>query len=239
MKLVVTNTVFATLTFNAICSINAVAGILIDDFETGSIDVSRLGGSVVEETQTGLDPSHIIGGERLITVGQSGDAPQHLNIDAGQLKFNSGDSFGYFQVAYGSSTSPLNLDLLASGANAFVLDFEAPYVPLARIVLRSSTGSENPSIGNFDTVFFPSGLARVVVPFDAYGSVDLRQVEEIVLDVSRVRPLSQIAFLRIATIPEPSSVCLLALGALGLSVIRGWHWLAVAHQCDKVTRGKL
>ncbi len=198
----------------------AQAGTVIDDFQSGSITVTRGGDHPGEAMQTGLDSSSVVGGERSITVGEFGGAGQTLSIDAtsGKLNFLTNESHGYFMVEYGSEVMPLNLDLLANGANALVLDFT-----------KSSTSTSQPlrllifttgDAGTFQSRLFaevpqtlPNGLTRLRFPFEFISpEADFQRVERIELSASRVRPLSSFTIHRIATVPEPSALFLVIVG---------------------------
>ena len=75
---------------------------MIDDFETGIISLSKVNNEAVEESQTGLDPSRAIGGRREFRVGEFGTVGQKLSVESGKLIFETEDSFGYFDLSYGT-----------------------------------------------------------------------------------------------------------------------------------------
>lgn len=197
------------------------AGVIIDDFRSGDITVSRTGDTVAEATQTGLSSS-VVGGGRFIKVGEFGSAGQTLSIDAssGTMEFETGDSHGYFSVVYGSEGEPLNLDLLAEGAGAIVLDTintsSSTGQPLRLSVF--TTGDE----GTVTSRLFAeapqtlqNGLSRLTFSFEFISpEADFRRVERIELSAGRVRPLTSLTIHHFATIPEPTTYSLMLVGSL-------------------------
>ena len=103
---------------------NVVHAVVIDDFGDGAITVERDGFSEVSMDQVGLNPANVLGGRRSLTVGTFGSATQTATVDTsqGQLRLQTSDTFGYFEICYGGDTNPLNVNLLAAGANAFEID---------------------------------------------------------------------------------------------------------------------
>jgi hypothetical protein len=200
--------------------------VVIDDFEVGSITVARLGATFVEETQTGLDPTHVLGGSRFIQVGRGDSVPQTLTVKADEslMTLETGNTFGYFDLGYGSDSDPLNLNLLAAQLSSFVVDFtsSSTSLPLLGVIVRTATAEE--AIGATSTTTLPNGLQRAVVPFDRYPpSVDLGNVEQIVLRMIRFPPNNVLTIHRFLAVPEPSSL-LLGL-ALSLAFVRGrWRY---------------
>lgn len=201
----------------------ALASKLIDDFSVGSILVERTADTIATAEQTGLDLTRVVGGERSFAVGEFGIATQTLSVDAtmGSMTFETGATPGYFTVGYGSVESPLGLDLMANGADAFVVDFfdDLVYPQSNRfgVGVHTATGSGFVSPNSFGVEIqtLANGLSRVVLPFELYvTNVDFRQVDRIELGVARFPQNSSITFHLLATIPEPSTLMLCA-GCIG------------------------
>lgn len=219
----VSRVVSALLIF-AICE-STSGGTVIDSFSSGSIVVSK---EIGEATQTGLNESSVIGGERFIQVGEFGASPQTLTIEASSsmLTFETGDTNGYFTVRYGSPDFPLDLDLQADGSNAFALDFVATFeIPRLNITVFTSTGSDSGGTNHIDVNLqpLPNGMTRAVIPFDIYDeNLDFGSVDQIELDASRFPRFSTVMIGRFATIPEPTT-CALSLATFCLLCRRGRH----------------
>src|SRR5262245_54244715 len=92
--------------FSALGSV--APAVTIDDFSVGQIEVSRTGTMAATALQVGLDPDHVQGGSRDISVGEFGGVVQTLVVDtaASELRFST-SSTGYFQITYGSAAAPL------------------------------------------------------------------------------------------------------------------------------------
>ncbi|MEQ8618820.1 MAG: hypothetical protein RIB44_19775 [Lacipirellulaceae bacterium] len=203
-----------------------VAAIVIDDFSVGPITVERTGVDPGMAEQLGLNPTNVIGGVRSISVGSSGSPIQTLEIQAeeSQLVFETGPHantfIGYFDISYGSTSLPLNIDLTANGANAFLLEYETNLdrVPLARVIVSSPSGTDNPAFSNFDTQPLPGGRTRIVLPFDRYPRVDFENVTQISLDVARFPSASQITFYRFETVPEPTTAMLIVASLMSFAI---------------------
>ena len=200
------------------------AAVVIDNFQVGSITVARLGDTVAGAEQSGLEPASVLGGRRSIVVGEYGTSEQTLTIDAaaGQMSFVTGDTHGYFDIAYGSPANPLNLDLLADGANAFALTYDpTPEKPRIGVMVVSATGTS--TIGTYSAGVYSETLAdgstRFVLPFDQFlADVDFQNVEQIVLSSSRFSPQSQVMLSELITVPEPATIT--CIGLLGVAAFR-------------------
>src|SRR4051812_20390135 len=78
-----------------ILSTNVASAIIIDDYAVGPITVA--GPSV--QTQSGLDPAHVLGGSREFSVGQSGSGSM-LSIDPQTGLTLQSSGTGYFDIKY-------------------------------------------------------------------------------------------------------------------------------------------
>lgn len=199
------------------CTSDSCHALVIDDFEMGSLVVERTGDSSQEAAQTGLDPAHVLGGNRYVTVGQFGSATQTLTVDpnAGLLLMEAAQSYGYFEIGYGSDDSPLNVDLTAGNAHAFLVDYSpGEFIPLFRIVVQTPMGTDSVSLGFFAITPFelPNGQMRVRFPFELYPEwVDFENVERVAISIGRQSPDSSFEIHQILTVPEPTTLLLALL----------------------------
>src|SRR4051794_38588920 len=148
----------------------AAIALTIDDFSVGPVVVSRVGPSAASALQTGLDPSHVLGGGRDIVVGDSGSGDQSLAIDtaARELRFNISSGLGYFHFTYGSVAQPLNVDLRAGGGNSFQIEFGAGFnTTLDRIRVFTASGESASGSGTAGAtqIPLPDGRVLSIVPF--------------------------------------------------------------------------
>src|SRR4051794_25397521 len=113
----------------SILLISSASGVIIDDFRSGAVWVEGSSIPGATEVQTQLDPAHVIGGTRSVYVGSAGGTT-YVQIDpfSGSLTLsgavsNSSTDRSYFRLDYGTA-SPLDLNLLAAGDSAMVLQFD-------------------------------------------------------------------------------------------------------------------
>ena len=199
----------------------ASAVVVIDDFSIGPITVARTGATVATATQTGLDPAHVLGGRREITVGAFGAATQTLIIDVvtGEFQASVVGTPGYFTIKYGSDAQPLNLNLLALG-NGFLFETLAPPSAVGRLPdlrLYSSSGSGHVDATDGVATATPSGGTAIFVPFSeispsSFGTLDLTAITSIQIDDGRVS--TPIRLSSVSIVPEPSTLALLAAATL-------------------------
>ncbi len=191
----------------------------IDDFSVGPIVVERTAATAVTAAQSGLDPAHVVGGSRAIIVGESGSAGQALIIDAalGEMRFAVPSPLGYFTITYGSEAAPLNLDLTAEGHDRFILEIGSGSTSLNRVRIFTTNGTESVGGGHSVTTVkpLPSGGSLLSIPFSAYSSLDLAAVQRISLEYFRASPPG-LVLKGLATIPEPNTASLIAIGAAAL-----------------------
>jgi hypothetical protein len=204
---------------------------VIDDFSVGGTTVVGTTTPATLQTQAGLDPNHVVGGGRNISVGGSGASVQTLNIDtgAGELRFLTGkdttSGLGYFDITYGTVASPLNLDLTSGGANAFyfvtkwdvggTLFDQPPNFFNVFTAAGESTSSVSNIRGGVVTVL-PDGGRQVIVPFSAFTpKFDPAKILRIELDFVRIAQGSTFTLSAFRTIPEPSAGVLLAVAMIG------------------------
>jgi hypothetical protein len=115
-------------TLTLLAAADQATAVIIDDFSVGPVTVTRDGATAATSTQTGLDPGHVLGGNRNIVVGEFGASSQSLTIDSAlrELRFTAPTGGGYFDLEYGSEAQPLNIDLTADGSDAFLVEFAGP-----------------------------------------------------------------------------------------------------------------
>jgi hypothetical protein len=207
----------------ALAAARPATAVTIDDFSVGPITLTRTGATAAAAQQTGLDPNHVLGGARDITVGASGgDAGQSVTIDtaARQLQFTIDTSLGYFDLVYGSMAQPLNVDLTADGSDAFRIDFSktGSHISLQRLSVftAGADGTLSGSNSNVLKATLPDGRVRVEYPFSAFPGVNFSAVERIGLGFVRVSNADDPVILGIVTVPEPAASTLLAVGAVAL-----------------------
>ena len=208
---------------------------VIDDFSVGGTTVVGSGAAATLQPQVGLDPNHVAGGGRNISVGGSGASVQTLNIDtgAGELRFltGAGPGLGYFDITYGTAGNPLNLDLAAGGANAFYfvtkwefggLLYDQPPNFFSVFTAAGESVSSVSSVRGGIVTVLPDGRRQVVVPFSAFTpQFDPTNVLQIQLDFVRVANDSLFMLGEFRTIPEPGAGLLCIVAVIGLVSVRG------------------
>jgi hypothetical protein len=201
---------------------------VLDDFRQGL--AFMIGGDMQLKSfqQSGLDPSHAVGGTRDITIYnivvvnilpmyQYAAAPQPIPTG------RSGFPNGYFTLEYGEST-PLNVDLTADGSNFVQATFEGgtgergfpAILANTTLTIASLDGSGAlltktvPFNGSY-TVYDSVAIARI--PFSQFSS--LNNVQKIVFQSSAIPrteqyrhgfTLSQF----VTVVPEPATLALIA-----------------------------
>jgi hypothetical protein len=199
------------------------AAVIIDDFSVGPIVVERTGPTAATASQTGLDPAHVVGGSRALSVGYDGNPGQALTIDAalGELRYTVPTAHGYFSVTYGSEAAPLNLHLTADGHDRLLLEIGSGSTSLNRVALFTANGSASIGGGHFVTSVkpLPGGGSALLIPLSAYGTIELTSVNRISLEYFRL-PAGELVLRRLATVPEPSATTLTAVAAASVGLQR-------------------
>jgi hypothetical protein len=220
--------IIATMLFTNAAARIAFA-VTIDDFSDGSIVLTKTTSSTVTSHQTGLNPAAVLGGGRNIAVGEFGEIGQSMTIDAlaGEMRFHTpSGGHGYFQIDYGTASEPLNFDLTADGANAFLMHFafnpplgSFPGRPFAyppnslRVVTSTGTAFADLVGAAVTTTVLPDGSYLARIPFSAFGNqVDLSAVNRVEFEMFRLS--SQTSLLLFATVPEPATSWLLVAAVL-------------------------
>jgi hypothetical protein len=205
------------------------SAIVIDDFSVGPITVTRTGAMAATAQQAGLDPNHVLGGGRDIVVGQFGLAGQSLTVDTAlqelQLTVPAVNDRGYFDLMYGTTAQPLNIDLTADGSDAFLVEFAGPggHVSLNWLRVSTSSGEGVLGGGNMGTTTTALSDGRILVeyPFSAFsGAPDFTSVDGIRLEFFRLSAFSGPVLRSITTIPEPATAVLVGAAALSQALRR-------------------
>ncbi len=167
--------------------------LIVDDFTAGAGVVQRTPANDRENpatlVQTGLDPAAVLGGTRTTVIGYSGADDQRVTIDpdAGtfvldKLEPTTDRSWGYVNVSYGSSDSPLGVDLTADGNDRFIFDATSPFVP-GWIGVTSGGASRSASFR------FSDGFGEIDGPepvlFSDFPGIDWTDVSVIEIDIIR------------------------------------------------------
>jgi hypothetical protein len=149
------------------------SGVTIDDFTVGPITV--VGPTI--QTQTGLDPAHVLSGSRILNVERSGSV---LEVDPSVgLKFAS-TSNGYFDLKYDYSSAAQGVDLTQGGADRIRLVFEdistPTFTPVTLFVTLPPNASNNGIslyVGNWDGVILEYPYSKFTVPMNSVQSINL------------------------------------------------------------------
>ena len=155
------------------------SAIVIDDFTVGSIVID----GPAQLDQTGLDPSHVLGGSRRFDVGQFG-VGSHLEISADERLNFSSSGWGYFKLTYGGVEPLDDVDLTAGGHNRLRIqlgEIVSGFHPLGIYVNRSSSSSSNGVSVSLQDSW--DGLT-LDVPYAGFP-VSFTAVNDIIIDVFR------------------------------------------------------
>jgi hypothetical protein len=205
-----------------ICVATPAACLTIDDFEAGAFALQAVASDGdVTQIQTGLDPGHVLAGERRMLLNtQSASAPATATL----VLTPANDSVDFFAPApasgFQSSTLTLtylfsNLDLTAGGT------FDRIAVDVSSVsgqVQLSVSADSGPGLqGNVQQISAPGTFTFL---FADYFVVDFMQLDELRVALTTGFGASA-SVSEVAAIPEPSTGLLLALGLAALPVARG------------------
>lgn len=187
---------------------------VIDDFQVG--DYSLIGANAtVNQTQSGLDPSHVVGGSRFVSFRSFAMPPSTLTIagPTGTLDVSPGGCCTYLTVRYGDTANPLQLNLLDDGSDRFQFDFaeltsEISY-SLPSVFARDGAGHEARVLTSSTLTVQPTAPFSLTVPFSGFPNFDWTDVASIEITVSRYgggtgRAGQSFSLDRILTVPEPA-----------------------------------
>jgi hypothetical protein len=204
---------------------------LIDDFTTGPKQLAAMGVTQAE-VAAGLDPAAVLGGSRYLTVRSLGGATGNAEVAVGGGRFrftNASGQLSYFTLGYGDysfngSVTPLHLDLTADGADRFVVD-------VVDYTHGSGTGSGTSIVlwvrgaAAAGTIYRAANLTigdpgHYVVPFSAFGDLQLTDVAGLGLDTGRAPNGREFIISRLATVPEPDAWALVVMAGLAVAPVR-------------------
>jgi hypothetical protein len=202
-----------------LCATATSQAVVIDDFSVGPTLLVRNASVAVAQIQTGLDPNHVLGGQRDILLGQFYENPQTFEIDTtrSQMTLTHGGpgKLAGVDIYYGSSTNPLEVDLTAGGHDRFILDFGSigPGPSWMRVAsLSGTTLTENTvSISRF----FDGNISTI--PYTEFGSLDFTNIARIKLEFFRSGGVVLESFY---TIPEPTSASMMSVFATAPILLR-------------------
>lgn len=170
--------------------VSPTEAVVIDDFSVGPLVI--LGANAtVQQTQSGLDPVHVLGGNRSISYRSFSTPPTTLTIDsaAGTLNISPGNCCTYLDLSYGSAANPLQSNLLAEGSDQFVIAFTAITAEIPSS-LPSIFATDNQNriatiLGSSSMNVPPTGPFSISVPFSQFPSFDFSNVQSFRISVSR------------------------------------------------------
>jgi hypothetical protein len=205
--------------------VKTVQAVVIDDYSVGSISLVRDAAAIIH-AQSGLDPNHVAGGNRNMTVGWGGgSAGQSIVIDgaARTMTLASGPtSLGYFSVEYGSVASPLGIDLAANGETLLQVIFKRTGGSDALLTQPPNISVSSPS-GNRQLAFAPPqplGDGRYLsrAAFSDHSTVDFHNLSQLSFNFVRYpRDYSLTLYeIKSVQIPEPAAA---SLGIAGLILL--------------------
>ena len=176
---------------------------LIDNFSDGELSllVTDLQGETV--VQNGLS---VVGGSREVYAGTLELGSLNINATEQSFIFEAGESFGYFALRYGGTT-PLEMDLVESGATAIQLDFASVTPGLRRGLYEVALESPNARVTQSYSrqLFALSGSGQIVLPLSEFrsdfGVIDFSNISKIQVSASRVEPTYQLVLNSVTAVP--------------------------------------
>ena len=195
------------------------AMLIIDDFNTGPITLTRTSEPQVTFQQTGLDPNHVIGGSRNITVnGHFSTYNQTMTVDAVAGELQAASHEGTVSIRYGGVNGPLNLNLAARSSQFLRIDVtshpmgiwgagNSPFIFFGTPTNRVFYGIAEP-----DYTPIPGGAMFLIPLFPLHpsqveGSPNLNSISGIEILFSDAFPTKKLTL--VAIVPEPTTVALL------------------------------
>ena len=198
---------------------NVTKAVVIDDFSVGSIALSPTSVTGETQIQTPLPEANVLGGTRRVYAGTLASATLEIDANAGRFDFSADSSYGYFELEYGNPT-PLNVDLLADGADRFrlsVLDVAIGGAPSVPVFLDIETASGFSSLPLGADLVALNGPGLLDIPFADFFSADFTDVRSVKLRGLRIQQGIELSLGSLTTVPEPGTLGLLMLGAMMIS----------------------
>ncbi len=184
------------------------AAIIIDNFNTGSLDFSS--SDVI--SQQGLDANSVLSANRTVSGRALGSASMDVRVNTTESTFSfSSSNFGYFAITY-SFNLENQVDLLANGDTSFLLNFA--YVDPGFWRGRYGFTVDGVRYSLARELFELNGSGTIEVPFSAFTSAASFTPTEIIFSADRVEPNLRLELSSITTIPEPRLPVLLVIGAV-------------------------
>lgn len=177
-----TQLLFLVLLFVSLLAFPSLAALTIDNFEEGSFSFTG-GTSPTNQTQTSLDPSNTLGGQRNVIIqslagGETVSTELVLSGGDDAVHHTSAPSGGSFSLAYGDFGMP-TLDLTDGGSAdriEVVVTEAGGAAALELELLDEFSGSAAPSQPL-------AGAGTYVFPFDAISGVDLTRIQILQVDI--------------------------------------------------------
>ena len=194
---------------------------VIDDFNLGPYFLVGAN-ATVNQTQTGLNPDHVLGGSRFISFRSFTIPPSTLTVAgaAGTLSVTPGGCCTYLTMRYGDTSNPLNVNLRDDGNDRFVVTFAG---------LTSDISLSLPSIGVIDNqghfanilsqfAVQPVAPFSMTIPYSQFTNIDWTNIRSIEIAVSRYGggtggPGKSFSLDSIVTVPEPAGFSLSVIAA--------------------------
>jgi hypothetical protein len=181
--------------------------VIIDNFRVGGLEFT----SASSISQEGLDTNSVLAGRRTVSGSALRSAPMDVRVNTsdGIFSFSSND-FGYFSVTY-IIDPPNQLDLIASGYSAFLLEFSFVDPRFWRGLYELNVDGVRYNLAR--ELFALDGAGVIEVPFSVFTNATSFSPSEIVFSGARVEPNLRLELSAISAIPEPSSHFLLIAAA--------------------------
>lgn len=194
---------------------------VIDSFNVGSLSFTNAkSGTALQEN---LGTNDVFGVKRELdfsTRGSISGADLQIANRAGQLRATVDGGLANVSLSYSYLNSPFAAtDFLAEGNDRFLIEAQlsdaAPTLIYSLLVTTGTQGSVTESVSFGLDEAAPGGSGVIEIPFSDFTQVDFTEVRDIQLNF-RVWGGLVLEMNQIVTIPEPTSMLLLSMLALGL-----------------------